>query len=384
MPMRPKKPRFLDGVQLEDNLYPDPRKRSGYFLYVRPDGSKTIFDAGSVEDANRQAREANEIRDTFPANRPIPTRDQLQFHVPRYTTYRENINSSLKEKQSWKNRKYALKQFAGEFPALRDLEFSRINFWWDTLTHSQQKLRMAEFRRFCNWLMGQGLAPKLAFNPFTTADDVPRLMLREKASKKRPDLLLDQYWKIYNKAPELGYDALQIAMEISLYTMARESDVVKLQFDKHVIGDEFKIVVAKSEAQKGTARATRLTWNLNKHPILRQTVNRARELSLKNKRCPYLVSHTPLKRVWNQDKDHICQVMPDRLSRMFAEVRDKCEIPGVVFHGVRGLSMTLYRKQGHTLEEIRQIAGQESIVTTSGYIDATDLPHEQVELRMKR
>lgn len=383
MPMRPKKPRYQDGVLLADNLYPDARRRPGHWRYRKPDGRFKVFHAESAAEANRLAEEANAVRDSYePSSKPIPRRDQLPFHIPLYTRYRERLNPALTKKQSWRNRKYALQQFAREFEQISQMNIGRIRDWWDELSYSQQKLRMAEFRRFFNWLMGQGLVPKIGYNPFTLADDVPRLLLKEKTAKQRPPCTEIEFWKIYKKAGELGYPGLQIGMGISRYTGMRESDVCALRFDRNVVDNRLRVIVAKSEAQKGSARAARLEWDLDKHPVLRRLINRARELALQNKACPFIVSHKPIRRR-SEGKEHLYQVLPRRLYDMFIEARDACQIKGVVFHEVRGLTATLLRQKGYSLEQIRKLLGQEHIHTTAGYIDASDLPHEEVTLSVE-
>lgn len=384
--MRPKKPRYIDEIQLADNLYPDPKGRPGVYQYHRPDGSKRTLRAESIQEANAEAERANAVRDTYnpedPATRPA-TRGQLAFHVPLYTQYREQINPQLLERDSWKNRKYALNGFAVEFVRLQDLKIERIRTWWDTLSHSQQKLRLAEFRRFFNWLMAQGLVPAIKFNPFTLADDLPRLMSREKPAKQRQALTPALYRDIYCKAGEIGLPGLQIAMALSRYTTSRLGDICSLRFDQHLVENSLQVIVAKSAAQKGSARAARLSWDLDEHPLLRAIIKQARELSLVNKRCPFLISHMPKVKAWNsKSKLHICQVLPDRLSRMFAEARDECGISNTSFHEVRGLASTLLRQQGHSLQEIQQLMAHESIATTIGYIDQKDLPFQKVALSM--
>lgn len=50
---------------------------------------------------------------------------------------------------------------------------------------------------------------------------------------------------------------------------------------------------------------------------------------------------------------------------------------------MRGLSSTLFKKEGYSLEEIRKVMAQESVKTTAGYIDAEALPYEEVTVRLK-
>ena len=312
----------------------------------------------------------------------------LTYHVPLYIAYQQRLNPALLEKKSWKNRVYALNQFAGHFSALSlgRITWAHISQWWDDLTYNQQKLRHAEFRKLFNWLMAQGLLPKLQYNPFTTADDRPRLMAKQKPPKTRDGLSLPQYWAIYHQAGEMGLEGLQIAMALSLLTSWRREDVVTLRWDRNLKGRTLQLVVAKSAAQKGHARAARQAWNLDQYPTLARVINRARELSLQNRRCPFVVSHWPKRRVWNQDKEHMAQVLPGRLSNLFAEARDAAgiEFEGkpTSFHEVRGLASTLYRVAGYSPESIQELMAHESLSTTLDYQDADSLPYTPMDMML--
>lgn len=382
---RPKKTRIVDGVELVENLYPDSRRRPGYWRYRHADGSDRIFQAQDVHDANRIAVEANAVRGTVIVKHiKGASKQQLAHHVPTYIAYQQRMNPALLAKKSWKNRIYALNQFAEHFNELPlgQITWAHISQWWDTLTFNQQKLRHAEFRKLFNWLMAQKLLPKIEYNPFTTADDRARLIVKQKPPKARSPLTLQQYWTIYPRAGEMGYGGLQIAMAISLLTTWRREDIVSLRWDQNLKGRTLQLVVAKSAAQKGHARAARQAWNLDKYPALANVINRARELSLKNRRCPCVVSHWPERRIWG-GKEHLAQVTPERLSRMFAEVRDACGITdGQSFHEVRGLSSTLYRIAGYQVEDIQSLMAHESKGTTLGYQDAEALPYTPMDFHL--
>ncbi len=381
--MRPIKRRMIDGVVLSDNLYSDPKGRSGFYRYKQEGGKFKTFRADSVEAANNIAEKANALRGKgLTADKAGPQRDKIAFHVPLYIAYREQLDPSLTKKRSWDNRRYALNLFAKHFTNLSQINLSQIRGWWDELSYNQQKLRMAEFRRFFNWLMGQGLCQKGLYNPFTTADDKPRLMFKSKPPKTRAPLSLLHYRSIHKMAGRLGFEALQIAMNISRYTTLREGDICGLRFDKHLIDGVLRVVVSKSEAQKGTARAARLAWTLSEHPILKREIDRARELSLQNRRCPFILSHPPKRRTKTSEKTHFCQVLPDRLSRMFREARDACGIASTSFHEVRGLSSTLYRLEGYDNSEIQALMAHESVNTTIGYQNESELPYENVTLKL--
>jgi integrase len=382
--MRPKKPRLVDGIPLADNLYLDAYKRPGVYRYLRPDRSMKTFRAATVAEANAAAEEANSMRDQdIAAPRAVPQRHQFAFHVPLYIAYMEKINPKLKGKSEWKNNQYAMHQLAREFLLLNQITHETLRTWWDGLTHHQQKQRQAPFRRLFNWLMGQSLLPRLQFNPLTMADDVPRLLVKLKPLKARPPLTQIGYHKVLKAAGELGYEALQLAMGISLYTTLREGDICNLRWIEHVVDGELRVVVGKSEAQRGSARAARLSWKLAEHPHLKKLIDRAREVSLQNKRCPFVISHWPKRRVWNEKKEHLAHVTGDRLSRMFDEARKLAGVAGVVFHEIRGLSATLYKIAGYSTKEIQALMAHEDEATTLGYQDADALPYMPVTMRLE-
>ena len=135
----------------------------------------------------------------------------------------------------------------------------------------------------------------------------------------------------------------------------------------------------KSLGQEGESRATRLSWSLKDYPELKRYIDRARELSLINKRCPFVINHTPKRKAWNEEKEHLCQVTNDRLSRMFNECRGDS---GTTFHEVRGLSATLLKSAGNTKEQIKEVMAHESISTTLDYINPDDLPFDEVTIHI--
>lgn len=389
---RPRKNGVVNGIPLAPNLYEDNKGRPNHYRYRRPDGSQKHFTAPSVEAANAIAIEANSLRDHTvikKSGKSQPTREQLGYHIPLYIAYQERLNPQLTAKRSWDNRKYALEQLGSRFETLPvgQITWDHISKWWDTLTHNQQKLRHAEFRKLFNWLMAQGLLPRIDYNPFTTADDRPRLILKQQSTKQRLPLSLADFWTIYHQAGDMGYQGLQIAMGISLYTTSRREDICKLRWDTNIDGKTLRMIVGKSAAQKGSARATRHAWDMEKHTTLAKLINRAKELRLQHKACPYIISHWPKRRVWNQQKEHLGQVTPERLSRMFAEVRDETELykdqsgrTPPSFHEIRGLSSTLHRLAGHSIEQIQELMAHEGKNTTLGYQNEQELPYKEVEL----
>ena len=382
---RPKRPRLIDGIRLADNLYPDNKGRPGYFRYVRPNGSFKHFCAASVTEANAIAEEANALRETFRPADPLVDRTSFAFYLARYIEEREEDDAGLAKKPSWRNRKYFLAQFCREFPhPVHRTTFDLVRVWWRGLTHAQQGSRRPEFRRFFNYLMSERLCPALAYNPFTTADDRPKLARKGSPGRKRARLALDQFWAIYDEAGRLGYAGLQVAMGVALITGMREADICALRVDRHVDDAILKTVISKSAAQVGAARAARLAWDLDRNVLLRRLIQRGRELSMRNGRCPFLISYSPRHRVMGAGKSHHCQVLPRLLIAMFAEARKVISIPAgrtaPSFHEIRSLFSKLAEDAGYEIEQIQTAMAHGDKSTTIAYQAEHLLPHRQVEV----
>lgn len=364
------------------NLYRDPRKRKGYYRYKRPDGSFKTFQAESDEQAEAWAAETNTTRH-LPREQRKALRTAVAFHVPRYIAHREAEDKGLLKKQSWQNRCGALKGFGKHFSQtpITELTWSHINHWWQGLTYHQKKLRHAEFRRFFNWLMGQGLCTQLAYNPFTTRDDLTRLLITGQPEKKRMRLDRDAFWAIYDAAEH--YPALQIAMGISLLTFMREGDICTLKLTINVEGELLKRVIGKSLQQRGSASAARLQWDMGNDRFLSNLIQRARKLARENHQCPFVISHRGKTRKTGRTKEHGCQVTPRRLVSMFAECRDATGLfkncgdrTPPTFHEIRSLAAKLAKDAGYSDQQIQLAMAHGDIKTTRGYQDEHQLPFE--------
>ncbi|WP_444924259.1 hypothetical protein ACJJH9_03070 [Microbulbifer sp. DLAB2-AF] len=99
----------------------------------------------------------------------------------------------LPSKASWRNRCNALKHFGEDFKSIpvHKAKLADLRKWWESLTFHQQHARRSEFNKFFNFLMAEGLC-KLESNPFTAADDRPRLLKTyQETSTPNPRGLLD-------------------------------------------------------------------------------------------------------------------------------------------------------------------------------------------------
>ncbi|SEG14004.1 tyrosine-type recombinase/integrase [Marinobacterium lutimaris] len=383
--VRPKKDRFFNGIKLEDNLYPDNRGRDGHWRYMRPDGTFRHFNAETTEAANQIASHNNARRENYTGPKKRGSQfGTLAHYVDEFIDHREEQSPDLKAKGSWQNRCYALRQFTRTITKpLARLTRADIDTWWTTLSHHQQKLRHAEFRKFFNYLMGRQLLPNMDYNPFTTADDKPRLYTRSKPKRKTKRLTIEGFWRIYTAAGELGYTGLQVAMGISLLTGMREGDIVDLRLDKDVADALMRRVIGKSANQKGDYKAARLSWNMGSYDLLRQLVQRARELSLQNRRCPFVVSQWPKQRRMGKTKTHMAQVTTRRLISMFDESRKAAGFTGEnepTFHSVRSLFDKLASDAGYDIKLVQHAMAHSSEEMTREYLEGHELPFEPVDI----
>lgn len=376
MSMGKKKDRFYNGVKLADNLYPG--HKDGYWRYRRPDRTFKRFQA-TVGEANLFAEDANERRGSYRIDRTT-----MLYAVERYIAYHLGQYPSDRNKESWKNRAYAMRAFAREFPN-RAVTERQIWSWWDTLTHSQQVLRQAAFRRMWTWLLREGYVAT-ATNPF---EQVAR---REKPPTKRERLTFDDYWKIYDKSLELeeatgiDYTGLRLAMGISAYTTLRREDVVTLEKTKHLEGGYLRRLVSKSDALKGELKAARLQWKLSEHPVLAQMIEMGIEHGAKVG-CPYIVCQRPQQRRWSKTKKHSWQMLPDRITTLFGQVRDAAGVGGEnppTFHEVRSLGSAIYGQQGEELTDVMAIMGHSDVEMTKLYQSGHELPYTTISLMPER
>ncbi len=390
---RPPKPRAVEGVQLTEHLYRDPRGRPGYWRYQRPDGSWKTFRASGVDEANRLADEANAVRRHLPAGGTDRLdRTAIVYHVERYILRREQRDPTLPGKENWRNRRGALMAFAATFARtpIHRLTRQQIAAWWDSLTYHQQGLRHTELRRFFNEMAGEGMTPHLEYNPFTLSDDRPRLYRSAAPAVARERLTVDAFWRIYRSAGDLALPGLQVAMGISLLTTLRRSDVCALRLDTHVQGDVLRQIVGKSAAQRGDVHAARLEWELREHPALATLIQRARELSLRHYRCPFVVSFRPAKKRAGKTKDHKCQVTPDMLDVMFRRARDAtglyADLPAgrtpPTFHEIRALSSAMFGRAGYDVSQIQALMAHTDEAVTRLYQSGQELPYLRIEMQL--
>lgn len=364
------KQRFTDcGLELPENLYADPRGRPNVWRYKKPDGKFSQL-VQPAEKAIKIAIEANRLR-------AESGRQPGSFHYFRekYIAYREQNDSSLINKASWKTRKGLLSSFCEEFKDVKPREARTKTFkhWWENLTYDQQHNRRSEFSRFFQWMIAEDA---VYLNPFTTADDKPRLFEKGKPKKVRLPMTPQDFWKIYAAAGELGLESVQLFMGYALVTDLRESDILKLRFDEHVLDDRLRVVIGKSVEQRGQAQASHHCWSFDKHPMVHSLVKRSRELSMKHRRCPFLISHKHAAVRKSDVKEHPYQLLPRHLITLFDQARDYSGVyrgipedrsPATI-HEIRGLSLHIAQDAGHDIEELQHLAAHTNVRVTKTYM----------------
>jgi len=190
-------------------------------------------------------------------------------------------------------------------------------------------------------------------------------------ARKRARLTLDDYQAIHAHAEPW----LQNAMDLSLLTLLRREDVAALRFaDVH--DDALWVVPRKTEGTTSVRLRIRLTADLA------ALVARCRDSVV----SPYLVHRLPEKAKPRgkgaAGRVHHTQVMPEQITRAFAEARDAAGIGGEsppTFHEIRSLGGALLREQGWTLQQVQALMGHASETMTSVYLEGHEAPWSEVE-----
>lgn len=349
------------GKPLPKNLYNDPKGRKGVYRYRHPDGRMTVVRL-PYKRAVEAARKANKKY-----NAPDGS---VTYWVTQFRQWQIDNEPSLESKAGWRNRHKQLENFAEYWSHLSPVQLtvSTMEDWWDSLTYDQQHNRRSYFSQFFQWGMRKGIVKS---NPFTTRDDVMRLVERKKPEKQRPALSLTDFHLIHEQAPQW----LQIAMDISLRTTMRVGDIAALRFDS-VQDGYLQTTISKSVNQRGASAAAHLKWSLEEHQDLKKTIDAAKEVSMRHRRCPYIVSRPRVQSHQKpvQGHTHTHQCTPNHISRAFANARGKAGIEGPTFHEIRGLAISLLLNDEKDMAAVQRLAAHTDPKITSAYT-AGQAPH---------
>jgi integrase len=188
--------------------------------------------------------------------------------------------------------------------------------------------------------------------------------------RQRERLTLNAYNAIWNVAAPW----LRNAMDLSLLTLLRREDVVSARFtDVH--DDSLWIVPCKTENSTGVRLKIVLSTELG------AVISRCRDDVV----SPYLVHRLPEKARPREKRaatrDHHTQVLPEQLSRAFADAREEAGIVSKnppTFHEIRSLGGALLREAGWSVEQVQALMSHTSEAMTKHYLAGHEAPWTEV------
>lgn len=189
-------------------------------------------------------------------------------------------------------------------------------------------------------------------------------------TRKRERLTAEVYKAIRAKAPVW----LQVAMDLSLLTLLRREDVTQARF-ADVREGKLCVVPGKTETTTGV----RLRIDMSE--TLQAVVAKARDAVV----SPYIVHRLPDRarpqRLRAKDRVHHTQVLPEQLSRAFADARDAAGIAGEnppTFHEIRSLGAALLVQSGWSRDRVQALLTHTDAAMTQVYLEGHETPWTDV------
>lgn len=342
----------------EDNLYPC---KNG-FKYRHPLTRKETWFGTDFDTANHSARKLNAI---------LASRGSL---IDKVLGEGSTLHDAIKvfREQDIPHRGWAEKTADEHAIKLRRIERDiggaelsafRVKEAADYLrTVTASARARQQYRSLLIWIFDCALQEGwVEQNPFTPTRP-------GKAHRKRDRLVLEAYLEIHAAAPAW----LQNAMEMSLLTLLRREDVVRARFgDVH--DGALWIEPGKTKGSTGARLRIELTADLE------ALARRCRD----EVASPFLIHRLPEKaRPRDQrakKREHHTQVLPEQLSRTFAEVRDgldrfQSSKDPPTFHEIRSLGGALLKNKGWTLEQVQALMAHASGEMTELYLAGHQQP----------
>ena len=162
---------------------------------------------------------------------------------------------------------------------------------------------------------------------------------------------------------------MQRAMDLALWSLQRREDLATLRVDAWANGE---LSVRQQKVEGYGTGLLRITPG----PLLRAAIIACLN-SPERGDCPYLVHHTPQKRIKADWRTHPKQLAPETLTREFARLRDEtgmCDDMGEgerpTWHEIRALGGDLLRREyGWTDQQVQALMGHASVEMTQAYLD---------------
>lgn len=270
-----------------------------------------------------------------------------------------------KKSNSYYNGFLITKRFA-KYCEEKGITVDRINgktieeFWASLTLSSQHKFIMT--RRFLSWILNNDFNRNITPENFNTIKLGGTLNFKKADHDSERYRLRDlgEFWAIYKSAGKLGFEFLQDAMLLALFTCLRESDVLSLRRDQGAYdGKVLRKSILKSHNSKGEALGTNLYWDLDKHKTLGFLLERMERRAKSHNDCPFFVCHRfDVRRLGN--KEHFFQVTNSFMQHSWSEARDETGLwnhlppvqrPG--FNNIRSLASNLcLYKFGYDIRDI--------------------------------
>lgn len=222
---------------------------------------------------------------------------------------------------------------------------------------------------------------KYAVSDGLVNENIPsRIVKRDSEQTKRQRLTVEQYAAIYASARP----AIQNAMELSLNTIQRRSDIQKMRFDDEK--DGYLYIIQSKTRKHGKSAYLRIPVDL---PVihsetgartLKDLINNCRDIVA----CPFVIHERRKRRVRSVEKEHFLQLSPKQISDGFAEARDKTGLFSNIenpptFHELISLGQHLREQNGWQIAQIQLMRGHTSDKMTRHYLSG----HEWTTIDVK-
>jgi len=214
---------------------------------------------------------------------------------------------------------------------------------------------------------------KIAIAKGFRPDNPALATLKEKVVKKRQRLFWDAFGKIYAAASP----CLQNAMDISLLTLQRVNEVVKMQVS-HVIPENipnrglvtFLRVIQQKTAKHGMAAYLKIEVNQALAAVFERCLADGLDSQYFVRRMPDRMPSRKTQAAM-KTKDHYTQVTAEYISKEFSKVRDELKLYDKLkmderptFHEIRSLGIAMRENQG---ENAQALAGHTTRHMTEHY-----------------
>jgi enterobacteria phage integrase len=203
-------------------------------------------------------------------------------------------------------------------------------------------------------------------------DTNPALQTRKASYQRQRDRLTRHtYEAIWQHAEPW----LQRAMDLSLITLLRREDIVSAKF-ADIRDGALWIIPSKTETSTGARLKLPLDGDLA------ELVTRCRDAVV----SPYLIHRLPEKArptgMRAKTRDHHTQVLPEQLSRAFADARDAAKLESEnppTFHEIRSLGAALLIEQGWTRPQVQALMCHSEAAMTDLYLGGHEQPWTEIK-----